>query len=241
MAIIVFQHWDLGRPGRLGVTLRDHGFKLDIRRLDHGDVVPGDYDGVEAVISLGGPQNVGENHRWMQPEMEYLRGAHARALPVIGVCLGHQMLAAALGGEVAPMAKPEMGFVDVDLNVTGQTDAILAGIAWRSPQFQSHGQEVKTLPPDSVLLGSSAGCKAQVFRAGLRSYGFQYHFEVDGALIEAYVKHDRGDLAKAGTNADEVLRQSRGPRGEMFSRLADRLSLNLASLLIPGRAAVGIA
>lgn len=236
MAIIVFQHWDLGRPARLGLTLRDHGFKLDIRRLDQGDPVPTDYDGVEGVISLGGPQNVGENHRWMQPELDYLRGAHARALPIVGVCLGHQLLAHALGGEVAPMARPELGLTDVELTPAGHTDTILSGIAWRSPQFQSHGQEVTKLPPDSALLASSTACKVQAFRAGLRSYGFQYHFEVDPTLLDLYVIRDRADLHKAGTSPEEITRQLKAG-GERFHRLADRLCLNIATYLVPRLAA----
>ena len=73
MAIIVFQHSPLGGPGRLGACLRDHGFKLDIRRLDllgreRGLGVPADFDDVHGVISLGGPQNVGEPHAWMEAD-----------------------------------------------------------------------------------------------------------------------------------------------------------------------------
>lgn len=238
MAIIVFQHWDTGKPGRLGLTLRDHGFKLDIRRLDQGAAVPADYDNVDAVLSLGGPQNVGENHKWMQPEMDYLRGAHERMIPVVGVCLGHQMLAAALGGEVGKMDAPEYGFVDVDITPGGQTDTILAGVAWKSPQFQSHGYEVKRLPADAQLLMSSAACKVQAFRAGLRSYGFQFHFEVDGAMIDQYAHCDKGDLHRAGTSAEQISRQARGPVGERFARLSDRLCLNIAAYLIPNPAMV---
>ncbi len=233
MPIIVFQHFDQGLPGRLGLTLRDHGFKLDIRRLDHGDPIPVDYDDVDAVVSLGGPQNVGESHAWMQPEMDYLKGAHARALPIVGICLGHQMIAAALGGKVSRMAAPELGLVDVNITPPGQTDAVLAGIAWRSPQFQSHACEVTELPPDSVVLASSARCKVQAFRAGMRTYGFQYHFELDRESCNEYMAMEsQADLAAAGVTM-EGYRLSMDKSYEMFARLADRLCVNLATLLIP--------
>jgi len=118
MAIIVFQHDDRNAAGRLGLTLRDHGFKLDIRRLHRGDAVPPDFDEVEGVLSLGGKPNVDDPrdmHPWMDAELAFLREAHARALPVVGICLGHQLIAAALGGEVAKADKPEAGFVRVRL------------------------------------------------------------------------------------------------------------------------------
>ncbi|HBS28072.1 MAG TPA: GMP synthase [Phycisphaerales bacterium] len=232
MAIIVFQHSDSNRPGRLGLTLRDQAFRLDVRRLDKGDPVPGDYDGVDGVIALGGPQNVGGKEHWLQKEIEYLRGAHERALPVVGVCLGHQLLGAALGAEVGPMEKPESGMSPVDLTVAGQTDTVLAGIAWRSHQFQSHGYEVKSVPPDGVLLATSARCKVQCFRAGLRTYGFQYHFEADRSMIGEIAGAERDICARAGTNAEEISRQC-DRHYESFARLGDRLCLNIATYLIP--------
>ncbi|NER02933.1 MAG: hypothetical protein F6K17_10010 [Okeania sp. SIO3C4] len=92
MAIIIFQHDDINRPGRLGMTLRDHGFKLDIRRLDQGDKVPADLDDVEAVITLGGRANVDDSFAWLDEERAYLKAAHERSLPVIGICLGCQLI-----------------------------------------------------------------------------------------------------------------------------------------------------
>lgn len=238
MAIIVFQHHDIGVPGRLGLTLRDHGFKLRVVRPDRGEALPQDYDDVEGVVSMGGPQNVDDapgKWPWMAGEMAYLKGAHERQLPVIGVCLGHQMLAAALGGEVGPIDPgqgPEMGFLPVEIGVAGHTDAVLAGIAWRSMQFQSHGREVKKLPAGAVALSSSARCKVQSFRAGLRSYGFQYHFEVDRAGVEKHVRADGECMAKAGLSVEEALRQA-DAHYPSFARLADRLCLNLATVLFP--------
>lgn len=233
MAIIVFQHWNLGRPARLGLTLRDHGFKLDIRRLDKGDSVPTDFDDVDGVISLGGPQNVGEAHAWMQPEMDYLKGAHARSLPVVGICLGHQLIAAALGGSVTKMAKPEIGIIDVNVGPAGQTDPVLAGIAWRSPQFSSHSFEVTQLPPEAVALSSSAQCKVQAMRVGMRTYGFQFHFEVDREMCNEYMASEPQEVcAAAGVSMDDY-RKSIDRHYEMFARLSDRLCINLATFLVP--------
>jgi GMP synthase-like glutamine amidotransferase len=233
MSIIVFQHWSLGKPGRLGLTLRDHGFQLDVRRLDQGDAVPTDYDNVDAVISLGGPQNVGEPHPWMQPEMDYIKGAHARAIPVIGICLGHQLIAAALGGKVAKMPAPEIGMVDVNIGPAGHTDPILAGIAWRCPQFQSHSYEVTETPPDAAVLASSKACKVQAMRVGMRTYGFQYHFELDREACNEYMSQEGQEACAAAGVSMDTYRQSMDKHYEMFTRLADRLCVNMATMLIP--------
>lgn len=234
MAIIVFQHSERGGPGRLGATLRDHGFKLDIRRLDldGAGALPPDLDDVHGIISLGGPQNVGESHEWMPGEMALLKKAHERQLPVIGICLGAQMIAATLGGEVGPMEKPELGFPTVSLNAAGQLETILAGIPWDCPQFSTHGQEIKKLPPGVQVMGSSHQCKVQVYRAGMRTYGFQYHPEVDMQMIRAYVEADGTLLERAGMTGAEVLAQAE-THGEMFARAADRLMVNIAAYLFP--------
>ncbi|MEO1129152.1 MAG: type 1 glutamine amidotransferase [Planctomycetota bacterium] len=232
MAILVFQHDDRCRPGRLGLTLRDHTFKLRIVRPDQGEQPPVDYDDVDAVISLGGPQMVTDGHAWIEREQEYIRGAHERSLPVIGVCLGHQMVASALGGEVGPMDRPEIGFVDVDVLPAGHTDSILSGVAWRSPQFQKHRQEVKSLPPGAVKLASSKQCDVQIFRAGMRTYGFQYHFECDRAMIDVLLADAKTDLHQAGVTTEEFARQC-DEKYEMFARLADRTCINIATYLIP--------
>jgi len=232
MAIVVFQHEEDCRPGRLGVTLRDHGFRLDIRRMDAGDPVPADFDDVDGVISLGGSQVVSDSHAWIPREMDFLRSAHERGLPVIGVCLGAQLLAKALGGEVGPMDKPEIGFADVTLTGAGQTDTILAGVAWKHPAFHHHRQEVKTLPPGGVILGSSAACKAQIFRIGIRTYAFQYHLEADRAIMDDLLGPGASDMHHAGLTAADFSRQAQSSL-EMFSRLADRICVNIVTYLIP--------
>ncbi len=239
MAIIVFQHSAIGGPGRLGACLRDHGFRLDIRRLDllGAEGVPVDFDNVHGVISLGGPQNVGESHPWMAAELAYLKRAHGLQLPVVGICLGAQMIAAALGGQVAPMGTEmqpavEWGFHDVALNTFGQIETMLSGVPWNVMQFHAHAQEVKQLPPDTTLLAGSKMCKVQSYRAGLRTYGFQYHFECDRAMIDAYAADSLGQLKDLGLTEGDIAQQADTHYG-MFARAADRLCVNIATYLFP--------
>jgi len=235
MAIIVFQHHDIGLPGRLGATLRDHAHRLDIRRLDQGDPVPTDFDDVTGVVSLGGFQNVDDEPGkapWIEAERVFLREAHERAVPIVGICLGSQLLASALGGEVAPMEQPEIGFHTVKIGPSGQTDTILSGVAWESPQFCHHAQEVKTLPTGAIGLASSKQCAVQAYKIGLRSYGFQFHFEVDQAGARALIASAKDDLHRAGYTADEIEQQIEKHYND-FARLADRLCVNIASFLMP--------
>jgi GMP synthase (glutamine-hydrolysing) len=236
MAIVVFQHGEHVGPGRFGVTLRDHGFALDIRRVDlpasaGGRPVPTDYDNVDGILALGGEQNVGDPYPWLEQEAAYIKGAHERQLPVIGICLGSQLIAHALGGQVGPMAAPEVGFHDVMLNPTGQVEPLLGGMAWNSPQFCSHGYEVKQLPAGATLLASSKACKVQIYKAGIRTIGIQYHPECDRVSIRRFcagctlmpkVSLTQGDIE---AQADKHY--------EMFARLSDRLAVNLATLLFP--------
>jgi GMP synthase-like glutamine amidotransferase len=240
MAIIVFQHSEMCRPGRLGATFRDQAIKLDIRRLDLGDPVPVDFDDVDGVISLGGPQHVDQNHPWMAREIEFIKGAHARALPVIGVCLGCQLMAVALGGKVAKMPPdrgPELGFVDVNILPPGQTDSVLAGVAWKSPQLASHFYEVTDLPPGATLLASSAKCKVQAWKAGLRSYAFQWHPECDRPMADELILDDESELPKAGLDRASWAKQL-DEKYEMYARLNNRLAVNLATYLVPRTATV---
>ncbi len=233
MATLLLQHSDVGRPGRLGVTLRDHGHLLDIRRPDKGDPIPTDFDDVDAVVSLGGAASVADDQRpeWMSQEIAFLAEAHERQLPVVGVCLGHQMLAAALGGEVGVMEQPEVGFYDMHISAAGQTDSVLAGVAWTSKQFMHHSDHVTQAPAGAAVLASTDRCPVVAFRAGVRTYGFQHHPEVDRDLLLDIVHANPDAMHKAGKTEKEIMDEAEA-HYEQFARLSDRLCLNLATLIL---------
>jgi len=232
MSIVVFQHEPKEGPSLLGEVLRSYGHGLHVVRLYEGQGLPADLDNVHAVLSLGGAANVGENLRypWLPAEMEYLKRAHDAGLPIVGLCLGAQLIAASLGGEVGAMDVPEAGWRPVKLNFPGTTDPVFTGLPWRSLQMHLHGQEVKRLPGGAVGLASSPACKVQAFRAGARTYGFQYHFEWTVAEIDALAHEPM--FERGGVPALHLREETRANYG-LYRRLAERLCHNIATYLLP--------
>jgi GMP synthase (glutamine-hydrolysing) len=232
--ITVFQHSDKGNPGRLGATLRDHGFKLDIRRPDLGQPIPPDLDNIEAIVILGGSMNVTDIDKlpWMQQEAAFIKQAHAANLPVIGICLGAQLIAYALGGKVTPREKPAIGFYPVTLNTNGQTDTVLAGVPWEHPQLFSCGQQVKDLPPGATLLAGTKTIPVQIYRVGLRTYGFICHFECDREAVDGLMSECKRGMESCGVTAGEVKVQA-DQLYPTFARVSDRLCVNIASYCFP--------
>lgn len=232
MPIIVFQHGDAQTPGRLGSTLRDHGHDLDIRRLHRGDPVPVDLDDVRGVVSLGGPQSVNGSNEWQSVELDFLRRAHEAELPVVGVCLGCQLVAKALGGRVERLPEPEYGFEPVSIGVPGQTEPMLGGMPWTFRPLSAHSDHVAEAPPDAVVLASSDKTPVQAFKAGIRTFAFQFHLEADRPITEAICAEEGEALGACGLSAGDIERQA----DEHYDRSAvvmDRLCVNLAAYCFP--------
>ncbi len=232
MAIIVFQHESFEDSAQLGAFLQQQGHRLRTIHLYHGEEVPVDFDDVDGVISMGGTMNVDDTdeHAWLKPELAYLKQAHEKGLPIVGVCLGHQLIAKALGGEVAAMEKPEIGFGNVKLAFPGTIDTLHAGIAWDSVQFHFHGQEVSKLPEGGTPLSGSKACRTQAFKVGMKTFGFQYHFEwtledIKKFLALPWVKEN-------GYSPDQILDDA-GKFYENYRRRGDRLCENIATYLFP--------
>ena len=165
----------------------------------------------------------------LNDEIKLVKQAHERELPVIGICLGHQIIARALGGELAKMDKPEWGLHNVSLSFPGQTEPILAGAPWDHPQFHTHTFEVTTPPPGATVLASSEQSKVQAFRVGMRTFGFQFHFEWDKPFIQELVEKDRDLMESAGMSAEKLEEQLASSYGK-YVRHAERLCVNLTTL-----------
>ncbi|MEQ9460504.1 MAG: type 1 glutamine amidotransferase [Phycisphaeraceae bacterium] len=236
MAVVVLEHHPLETAGRLGQILRDHGHRLRVIPLHANAALPEDLDDIDGVISMGGPMGLAEKseHAWIEPEMAFLKQAHEAGLPVTGICLGAQLIAAALGGEVAPMEKAEIGWGRTELSFFGTVDPVLTGMPWKSVQFHAHGDQITRCPPGGtpIPLISTPACKAQAFRVGMTTYGFQFHFEWDRAQMDAFLAEFADWVRASGFDVDRVHSEAESEYA-MYRHLGDRLCNNLATLVYP--------
>lgn len=186
MKIIVLQHLPVEHPGIFRDFLRADGLTWDTVELDAGEPIP-DLEPYDLMMVMGGPQDVWQEdtYPWLVEEKIAIRRfVKDMNRPYLGLCLGHQLLADALGGVVGPGAKPEVGVLTVSKTADGEADGLLKGIATSSDVLQWHGAEVKSVPDGCTVLASSPVCAIQAIRYGRHAWGLQYHVEATASTVE---------------------------------------------------------
>jgi len=225
--LLVFQHLDVEHPGVFREFLARDRVQVTTVQLDASEPIPS-LDGYDALWVMGGPMDVWEEdlHPWLREEKRAIREAVLeRGLPYLGLCLGHQLLAAACGGEVALLPEGEVGLFKLDFSPEAARDPLLS-VAGESSCFQWHGAGVTRLPAGAVLLASSPRCAHQAMRVGRHAWGLQYHVEITASTIEdwAAIPAYRAALERSlGPAAVERLRQEVTPWLPRFHAMAERL------------------
>lgn len=208
--VLFIQHGDPDKAGLLGEVLSDSGIALDVLRPDLGQAVPPFLDGYAGLALGGGGQGVYEKDKYpyLQQEIDLVKNVAVAGLPVLGLCLGGQLMAAALGGDVRPAPRKEIGFFEVTLEDISEYDPLWRGLPRSFPATHWHG-DVFEIPPGGMRLGSSAQTPNQLFRYGHALYGFQFHLEMTPDLLDELVEDSRDYLQESGVNPEAMRREGR--------------------------------
>ncbi|MBA2641205.1 MAG: type 1 glutamine amidotransferase, partial [Nocardioidaceae bacterium] len=198
------QHEDDAPPALLGEWLRGAGADLDVRRCHRGDPLPTTLVDHAALLVLGGEMGAYDDtaHPWLTPTKRLAREAAAAGTPLLGICLGHQLAAVALGGRVAPHPTGrQIGVFDVGWTAAARTDPVFGGLAAGAasgeavPAVQWNDDVVTDLPPGGTVLARTPDGALQAARFGPSAWGLQPHPEADRALVARWAQTDPSALA----------------------------------------------
>ncbi|MBB3973187.1 type 1 glutamine amidotransferase [Hansschlegelia beijingensis] len=237
MRILVLQHLDVEHPGSLREVWARKGHERVTVELDAGEPIP-ELEGFDMLAVMGGPMDVWEEdaHPWLRAEKAAIRRwVRELGRPYLGVCLGHQLLAEALGGRVAAMAAPEVGVSRIELTEAGRADPLFAGFGSEIEVFQWHGCEVSELPEGAVSLARSRASAVQAMRWGRCAYGLQFHPEIVEDTVADWKRIPEywASLVKTlGPEGAEDLAGVVTPRLPSFRATAQRLDDNLCAALV---------
>lgn len=235
MKLLVFQHLDCEHPGSLRQFLKQDGINPTIVELDRGDAIP-DLNAFDALWVMGGPMDVWDidEHPWLVAEKAAIRTwVGDMQKPFLGLCLGHQLLADALGGECGPMKPAEIGVMDIELTEAGQTDLLMKGLPHRQKCLQWHSVQVIHAPKGAEILASSPDCPIQAMRVGTNAWSIQYHIEVEPNTVDnwAMIPAYRDALISAlGNEGLETVREQATAYMPEFMESAEHLYRNFKRL-----------
>jgi GMP synthase-like glutamine amidotransferase len=190
MKLLVFQHIDCEHPGSFRGLLARDGIEWDAVNLDQGDPIP-NLEGYDVLWVMGGPMDVWdiEENPWLVEEKAAIRRwVQDLGKPYLGLCLGHQLLADALGGTCGPMRPPEIGVYDVHLTPEGQSDLLFAGAPIHQKCLQWHSVRVAQPPENTIVLAASEACPIQAMRVGRNAWSMQFHVEIEADTVANWAR-----------------------------------------------------
>ncbi len=230
--ILFIKHIDIEGPGTLGDFFSDRGYITKTIDLGAGDRLPISWDGIKALVILGGPMNVDEEDKYpfLKAEDSFIQEALAQEIPLLGICLGAQLLAKACRASVGKSPQKEIGFFSVELTSAGVHDPLFQGLERKLEVFQWHG-DMFQIPKGAEWLASSCGCPHQAMRIGRYAYGLQFHLEITDRSIREWTEEylDQGDttlIAQRQKMVDDYQNKK-----ERFKDVADKIYENFLKII----------
>jgi len=229
MRFLVLQNDPASPAGAVAERLAARGASLEVRHALHGGELPSSPDGYAGAIILGGAMSANDDDKYpaLAPMRQLLRDFHAADKPLLGICLGSQVLARCFGAGVRPYGGYEFGHVPLQFTAAAREDPLLTGLP--NPQWimQSH-EDTFDVPGAGVALMTGETCVNQAFRVGRATYAFQCHFEATPDIIRSWIDqfgaHVRKRLGDRGDATFEQLERDRQGRAAAQRAFADAVT-----------------
>ncbi|MCE5310991.1 MAG: gamma-glutamyl-gamma-aminobutyrate hydrolase family protein [Acidobacteriales bacterium] len=189
MSVLAFRHVPYEHLGLIAPVLEAAGLRYEYVDLPLDLDRRVDLDSASGLVFMGGPMSVNDDLPYLRKEVTIIREAEGRGLPILGVCLGAQLIAKAFGASVYRNEVKEIGWYPVYWTAEAAEDSLLAGLPSPATVFHWHG-ETFDLPSDAIPLAYSDSCRNQAFRYGDCIYGLQFHLEVTPAMIGGWLEED---------------------------------------------------
>lgn len=223
--ILIFRHFPTEGPGYFARFLDRQGFAHRIIKIDEGEPVPESIADIPGLVFMGGPMSVNDSLPWIPKSLNLIRQAVAADVPVLGHCLGGQLLCKALGGRVRRSRAKEFGWLPVSTVDSTETEKWLAGLPPRFEVFHWHG-ETFSIPPGATHILRSLYCRNQAFVIG-RSLGLQCHIEMTPELVRRWASDGANEIARvqpaAGVQQPAQMLIGLPERVARLNRIADVL------------------
>ena len=221
MRILAFRHVPFEDVGRIRCALEAHSVDIDYADLYQNPATRPDPAAYHALIFMGGPMSVNDDLPFIGEELDIIARAAARRQPVLGICLGAQLIAKAMGARVYRNAVKEVGWYPIHFTEAASQDPLLVGLESPQEVFHWHG-ETFDLPAGATHLAWSEACRNQAFHIGNYLYGFQFHLEVTPEMIADWCTQDAncGDVRELTAAIDPERNRER--MGDLSQQVFNR-------------------